>query len=140
MNKYSIVEELNDGQKQELYDLYQQMWWSVGRTKEEISKILLNSLIFGIIEDESKKLIGFARVLTDEIKYAFIFDVMISEAYQGKGFGRILMKSILSHHKLQDIKNFELTCVPDLESFYSKFGFTLDYGKVNPMRYSRTSL
>lgn len=137
MSKFSIIEQLNQRQIGQLHALFQQMWWAEGRTMEEIAIILKNCMYFGIIENETENLIGFARVLTDKIKYAFIFDVMVAEHHQKKGLGKLLMDSIIAHPKLKRIKNFELTCAADMVEFYEQFNFSKQYGNVVPMRYSR---
>lgn len=136
MSEFSIIEQLNPKQVGQLHALFQQMWWSEGRTIEEIVIILKNCIPFGVIENERKNLIGFARVLTDEIKYAFIFDVMVVEHHQKKGLGKLLMNTIIAHPKLRNIKNFELTCAPDMVEFYEQFNFSKSYGDVVPMRCS----
>ena len=40
---------------------------------------------FGLIEDDTQDLVRYTRVLTDEIKYAFIFDVMVVKYHRKKG-------------------------------------------------------
>jgi predicted GNAT family N-acyltransferase len=140
MKKFSIIEQLNSAQIAQLFDLFQKMWWAEGRTSEEIAIVMQNSMSFGIIENDTQNLVAYARVLTDEIKYAFIFDVMAVDYHRGKGLGKMLMDAILVHPKLKNVKNFELTCAPDMAAFYEKFGFSENYGReVRPMRYSRSS-
>lgn len=140
MKEYFFIENLDSFQVEQLYSLFQKSQWN--KTMEEISVILRNSLSFGLVEIETKKLIGYARVLTDEIKYAFIFDLVVDEKHRKKGLGKMLMEEIISHPKLKNIKNFELTCAPGMMPFYKKFGFSEEYisaefGKVKPMRFSR---
>jgi predicted GNAT family N-acyltransferase len=138
MNNFAIVEQLSVNQTQQLYSLFQQMWWTKERTMEDILIMLKHSMSIGVIEIDTKNLIGYARVLTDEIKYAFIFDVMTVDYHRGKGLGKMLMSAILDHPKLRNIKNFELTCAPDMVAYYEKFGFSENYGsEVRPMRYSK---
>jgi len=138
MKDFSIVEQLDNRQIQQLYDLFKQMWWANKRTMEEISVMVRNSMSFGVIETDTQKLVGYARVLTDEIKYAFIFDVMTVDYYRGKGLGKMLMNAIISHPRLKNVNNFELTCAPDMVAFYEKFGFSENYGgEVRPMRFAR---
>jgi predicted GNAT family N-acyltransferase len=139
MKNFSIIHNLNTIQIAKLHTLYQKMWWSVGRTMEEISILLKNSISFGVIENDTQDLVGYARVLTDEIKYAFIFDVMTLEKYRGIGLGKMIMESIIDHPKLKNITRFELTCRPDMVPFYEKFGFSENYGDdVRPMRYKKS--
>jgi len=137
MQSLTIVHELNKPQIDQLVDLYKKMWWSKERTKDEVLTLLKTSVSFGLIHDATQELIGYARVLTDEIKYAFIFDVMLQEHMRGKGLGKALIEAIVAHPKLKRITRFELTCVPELVSFYEQFGFSENYGKVRAMRLSK---
>lgn len=137
MKEYSIIHELSSKQVGQLLELFKQMWWAKDRSETEVATMLKNSISFGLIND-AQDLIGYARVLTDEIKYAFIFDVIVTEHVRGKGLGQILMDAIIAHPKFRDVKNFELTCAPDMLPFYERFGFSEDYGvEVRPMRLSR---
>jgi len=137
MEPFSIIEQLDTKQTQQLLDLLHKTWWGKDRTMQDVATTLKKCLSFGLIENISGKLIGYARVLTDEIKYAFIFDVMVDEPYRKKGLGDVIMKAIIAHPKLQCIKNFELTCAPDLIKFYERFGFSEDYDNVTAMRFKR---
>lgn len=133
MKEFSIIDQLNEAQIQQLCNLLQQTWWASERSMNEVLTMLKTSMSFGLIEDATQNLIGYARVLTDEIKYAFIFDVVINERYRGSGFGKKIVDSVIDHPKLKNIKRFELTCAEDMVSFYEKFGFSGDYGKAIPM-------
>ena len=135
MNKYIVINKLNNEHITQLIELFKQTWWANERTKDEINLMLKTSISFGLIQKETENLIGYARVLTDEIKYAFIFDLIVSESLQGKGLGKFLMQTIMAYPKFQNVKNFDLTCASDKITFYEKFGFNKDYGeKSQPMR------
>lgn len=138
MKEHSIIHELSSKQIDQLLGLFKQMWWTKERTEDEVVTMLKNSMSFGIVEQDSHDLVGYARVLTDEIKYAFIFDVMLAEHLRGNGLGKVLMDAIITHPRLRNIKNFELTCAPDMVGFYERFGFSEDYGvEVRPMKLGR---
>ena len=137
MEDLKIVHEFTEVQINQLVDLYKKMWWSKDRTKEEVLTLLKTSVSFGLICDITQKLVGYARVLTDEIKYAFIFDVMLQEPFRKKGLGKTLMNAIITYPKFERITRFELTCVPDLVTFYEQFGFSENYGEVRAMRFRR---
>lgn len=137
LSGYSFTEKLDAAQFNQLHALYQKMWWSVGRTKEEMIILLKNSIPFSLIKNDTAELVGFARVLTDELRYAYIYDVMAAEHLRGNGLGKMIMQHILSHPKLKNVKYFELTCAPNLADYYKKFGFNEDFGIVVPMRLSK---
>jgi predicted GNAT family N-acyltransferase len=137
MDNFSIIEQPDDRQTIQLLDLIRKTWWGGERTLDNIKTMLNSCMSFGLVENSTQDLIGYARVLTDEIKYAFIFDVVVDESFRGKGFGDLIMRAIFSHPKLVGIKNFELTCAPDMMGYYKRFGFSEDFGSVRAMRYSK---
>lgn len=136
-NQFTITEKLTADQFDQLHALYQQMWWSAGRTKEEITTLLKHSLPFGLINNDNHQLVGFARVLTDTLRFAYIYDVMVSESLRNKGLGKFIIEHILSFPALKNVKYFELTCVNELVDYYKQFGFQDEYGNLNPMRLCR---
>lgn len=133
-NRFMIVESLTSEQIDQLVMLFHKMWWSAERTKDQVLTLLDSCLAFGLI-DEHKKLIGFARVLTDRMRYAYIYDVMIEEELRSMGLGAMIMQHIINHPKLNNIKYVELTCAPEMENYYVKFGFKCDFGNVIAMRH-----
>lgn len=133
---YLIQNEMTAEQFDQLHKLALTMWWSADRTKEEFATMLKHCLPFVVIDVSSQKCVGFARVLTDEVRYAYIYDVMTEESLRGKGIGKLIMQTILSHPKLSRVKYFELTCKPEMRTYYNYFGFTDSLGNVVAMRYT----
>lgn len=136
-DNYSIVNELNSEHFEQALQLSQMMWWSKDRTREEFETMLKHCIPFAVIENSTQRLLGFARVLTDEARYAYIYDVMVEQQLRGKGIGKLLMQYIIHHSQLSQVKYFELTCAPDMAEFYKHFGFDTDYKNVIAMRYTR---
>lgn len=60
MKNFSLVEQRNLVQIKQLFDLFQQMWWSEGRTIEQITIMLKTSLSFGLVENGTQNLVGYA--------------------------------------------------------------------------------
>lgn len=136
---YEIIYILNEKHVENLLNLYKNEWWSKDRTKEDVDKILKGSQItIGIIDkgkSENGLLIGFGRILTDYFKYAYIHDIMVDKNYRGKGFGALIMETIIQHPDLKTLKHIELTCVENMVPFYKKFSFLNEtYGNSIPLR------
>lgn len=128
-----VVYSLNEQQVNELWTLYQQEWWSEKRSLEEtIACTRGSSICIGLIDNN--KLIGFARVLTDYIFKAMIYDVIISKDMRGRGLGDKLLQLIKNHPSLSSVNSFELYCIPEMISFYKKHGFSDDVGDIVLMR------
>jgi len=140
MKKFSFVNTIAGDHLSQLHELYKKMWWSKTRSMEEIQTMLRTSISFGLIEELSNRLVGYARVVTDEMRFALIFDVMVDEEYRGEGLGKLIMDSILSDPFFKNVKYFELTCLPDLIPYYEKFNFsnTHPVPECKPMWYKNT--
>lgn len=134
IEKYIIKNDMSDEQLDQLLTLTQQMWWSKDRTMQEINTMLKHCIPFAVIENNTQRLVAFARVLTDAVKYAYIYDVMAEENLRGRGIGKMIMNAILIHPALSCIKYFELTCAHDMVGYYKKFGFTDNLESVVAMR------
>lgn len=134
-----VIENLNELHIAQLHEYYQAEWWSKGRTWEETCLCVTNSSItIGIVNDQDD-LIGFARVLTDGIFKAFVFDVIIDNDYRGQGLGELIVRTIKHHSKLRRVQHFELYCKPDMVPFYEKYGFDTNVGDIHLMRFTPTN-
>jgi len=97
-------------------------YWSKGISLDKVQKCIAHSLCFGIYQDTQQ--VGFARVVTDYVRMAYIADVFILEAHQGKGLGKQLIKTIVEHPELKEVaKWFLLTA--DAHGLYEQYGFTM---------------
>ena len=103
---------------------YQYGWWSQNREKTDVKKMLANSNVAISLWD-GKKLIGFARVLTDYVYRATIWDVIIHPDYQGQGLGKLIMDKVLKHPKLKKVSYFWLI-TSDKQKFYKKLGWKME--------------
>ena len=129
-----IIYQLNTEQISELHALYQNEWWTKGRTLEETQNCVSGSQICVALVDLHGCLKGFARVLTDYTFKALIFDVIVAPDQRKTGLGNELIRLIKEHKKLRAVKCFELYCLPELEPFYTNQGFTTDVGNIKLMR------
>ena len=96
------------------------IYWAAGRTIEEVQTSIDHSFCFGIYLDN--KQIGFARVITDYVVFAYLMDVFITEEHRGKGYSSVLIESMLKEPQLQNIKIWRLATT-DAHFLYRKFGF-----------------
>lgn len=98
------------------------IYWAAGRTIEEVQTTIDSSFCFGIYLDDEQ--IGFARVITDYVVFAYMMDVFIDEAHRGKGYSSILIEAMMKEPKLQQVKIWRLA-TRDAHFVYEKFGFKL---------------
>ena len=101
-------------------------YWSEGIPKPLLRKAMAGSLCFGLFDGQGQ--IGFARVVTDRATYAYLCDVYVLEAYQGRGLGTWFMRELVGHPDLQGLRRFGLV-TRDAHRLYEKCGFS---ALVNP--------
>jgi len=130
----NVIYSLDEKHIAQLHELYQQEWWSKDRTIFETRKCVSGSQVCVGLVDGQNNLIGFARVLTDYIFKALIFDLIVQKNERGSGFGEKLISFVKLHSQLQGVKHFELYCLPEMFSFYIDQGFSTEVGEVRLMR------
>jgi len=124
MIDYKISTDKNKLDLKAIHDfLTNRSYWAKGRSFETVKRSIDNSLCFGMY-DNSDRLIGFARVLTDYAVFAYIMDVFIIEDFRNKGLGKILLDNIMQHQDLQGLQRIMLA-TNDAHGLYEKYGFKL---------------
>jgi len=129
----TIIYNFSDNQIEQLIQLYKDTGWGE-RSVEDTTNCVKNSQICIGVLDQDNNLIGFTRIITDFIYKALILDVMVNADYKGTGLGKKLMSNLMNHEKLKKVKHFELYCLPEMEAFYSNFGFSTDVDGIKLMR------
>jgi predicted GNAT family N-acyltransferase len=135
MQAPTFTDRLEGRHVHELHALYQNEWWTRGRTLDETRRVVEHSdLLFAFLGEPDRRLVAFARVLTDRVFKALVFDVIVAPDRRGEGLLRKLLDRIFSHPDLKGVKHLELYCLPELVPLYEKFGFSTDMGGVRWMR------
>ncbi|NNF99130.1 MAG: GNAT family N-acetyltransferase [Desulfobacteraceae bacterium] len=93
--------------------------WAEHRCREDIEKSVANSICFGLFHGDVQ--IGFARVLTDEMAYAVILDMIIRAEFRGRGLGNWLMACIGSHPVVAPLR--QVLWTSRAVDFYRGIGF-----------------
>jgi GNAT superfamily N-acetyltransferase len=99
--------------------LAQAQWWT-GLSRESLERALRNSLCFSLLEDSRQ--IGLARVITDRVTYAYLCDVYIVQERRGQGLGSWLVRCVLEHPDLKNLKRVALI-THDAQTFYLGLDF-----------------
>ena len=106
--------------------LSEESYWLKGISKELVIAAIENSILcYGIYEGDPtsgpSKQIGFARVVSDLVRFSWLGDVFILPEYRGKGLSKWLMSVITEHPNLKGT-NFHLA-TKDAHSLYAQYGF-----------------
>lgn len=120
---------------EELEKLCDSVGW-VRRPLKKVKFALENSFLaisIFYIENNNKRLIGFARVTSDGSFNATIWDVVIHPDFQGNGLGTLLMNQIIKELRNYDISTITLFADPEVLKFYKHIGFVVDPDGVKGM-------
>lgn len=109
-----------------------QSYWAPDRSPEEMQKAIDHSDPFGMYLDG--KQIGFARVVSDRVQFAYLMDVFVDPAHQGKGYGYRLIRFILSYPAFEQVRIWRLA-TRDAHALYARCGFTPLQAPQNMMEY-----
>ncbi|MFC0414257.1 GNAT family N-acetyltransferase [Cytobacillus solani] len=106
--------------------LSEESYWLKGISKELVIAAIEHSILcYGVYEGDpttgSPKQIGFARVVSDLVRFSWLGDVFILPEYRGKGLSKWLMSVITEHPHLKGT-NFHLA-TRDAHSLYTQYGF-----------------
>jgi GNAT superfamily N-acetyltransferase len=79
-----------------------------------------HSISFGLYRRGEQ--IGFARVVTDHGRVAYLADVFVVPQARGQGFARFLVASVLDHPGVAGVDRW-LLGTADAHGLYERFGF-----------------
>jgi predicted GNAT family N-acyltransferase len=129
------VDRLDDGQVAQLHALFQEEWWTRGRTLDDVRRMVERTqVVLGFVDDADGDLVAFARAITDDVYKALVLDVIVRADRRGTGLGARLMDEMLHHPRLAEVQHVELYCRPELVPFYERWGFTTGLGELRFMR------
>ena len=96
-------------------------FWAKNRTINDLKKSLANSDVI-ISLWVGKEIVGFGRALTDGIYRGVLWDIVIDKNHQGKGFGKLIIKNLLTSKKIKNTKKIYLMTT-NKQLFYSQLDF-----------------
>jgi GNAT superfamily N-acetyltransferase len=102
-------------------------YWARGISLDTVKKsIEKSSICFGLYEGNpvtgEAKQVGFARVVSDFVRFAWIMDVFILPEYRGLGLSKWMMETLTEESDLKDVKKMML-CTYDAHGLYEQYGF-----------------
>ena len=96
-------------------------FWAKSRKINDLKKCLANSDVIVSLW-VGNEIVGFGRALTDGIYRGVLWDIVIDKNHQGKGFGTLIVKQLLSSKKVKNTKKIYLMTT-NKKLFYSQFDF-----------------
>jgi ribosomal protein S18 acetylase RimI-like enzyme len=87
----------------DIREMLSKVFWCPDITEKEIVKGVENSaLAVGAYREDGKQ-IGFLRVISDKVRFAYLVDVVVHEEHRRQGIGQEMVRFALSHPELRDV-------------------------------------
>ena len=121
--EYRIVEGAENMKLEDVVRLLSMTYWAEKRPVETVERSLKNSACYGVCPEGSDTLAAFARVVSDGATVFYLCDVIVDEAFRGRGLGTALVSHILSQPTYAGLRGFLIT--RDAHDLYRRFGFVV---------------
>ena len=83
--------------------LSEESYWARNIPRATMERAIANSLNFGLYAPDGQ-LAGFCRVVTDRATFAWLCDVFVLPAHRGHGLSKWLVRQMLAHPDLQNLR------------------------------------
>ncbi len=117
--EYIITDEREKVDVDKLHEMLSKTYWAANRTKDTTIKSLDKVICFSMYYNNEQ--IGFARVITDEVVFSWICDIIVEEKFRGKGLGSWLMECVMNHPKIKNTR--QALSTSSAYGLYEKCGF-----------------
>jgi len=121
---YRIIDGAENMKLEDIQRLLKLTYWADKRSPETVVRSVKNASCYGVWLEDEKKLVGFARVISDYATTFYLADVIIDPEYQRQGLGTALVSYVLSRPVYKDLRGILLT--KNAHGLYRKFGFELN--------------
>jgi GNAT superfamily N-acetyltransferase len=129
---YCISTDAERQDRELIWRFLRTAYWSVGIERELVERGIDNSIAFGLFAPGGEQA-GFARVVTDWARFAWLADVFVLDEHRGRGLGVWLVDTVVSHPGLRDLRIVLATA--DAHGLYERFGFrTVDAARMMERR------
>ena len=103
-----------------VHEFLRTSYWAEGRRRSVVERSIEHSLCFGVYHGGRQ--VAFARVVSDRAVFAYLMDVFVVPEFRGRGISKALVRAVLHHPDLQNLRMF-LLATKDAHGLYDGFGF-----------------
>jgi GNAT superfamily N-acetyltransferase len=116
--------------------LSEKSYWSPGISYEKVKTSVDHSYCIGIFKDGAQ--VGFARLVTDYVVFAYLADVYVLEEHRGQGLSKKMMEILFEQDWTKGLRRIMLG-TRDAHGLYKQYGFTPMAAPDRFMEVSRTA-
>jgi GNAT superfamily N-acetyltransferase len=97
-------------------------YWAKGRPKAVQDAAIDASRNYSVHEVGSGRQVGYARVVTDRVTFAWLCDVFVDPDARGAGVGKLLVDGVLADLDALGVRR-TLLATADAHGLYAQYGF-----------------
>ncbi|WP_324612927.1 GNAT family N-acetyltransferase [Agromyces kandeliae] len=97
-------------------------YWALGRPREVQDAAIDASWNYGAYDARTGEQLGYARIVTDGVTFAWLCDVIIAPSARGRGVGVGLVGYVVAQLEPLGLKRIVLA-TGDAHTLYERFGF-----------------
>jgi len=107
------------------FSLFESTGWnkSYHANTTELHTSISNSWYTLCVYNDENELVGFGRIVSDGVLYAFVCDMIVAPAYQNQGIGSDILKRLVTRCKAEGLRVIWLFAASNRSGFYKKHGF-----------------
>jgi predicted GNAT family acetyltransferase len=105
--------------------LKNESYWAQHRSREQNARAVELSTCFSVIHESTGAMVGFARVLTDDVSFGWVADVFVLADHRGRGLAGVLIARLVAEiHGRDDVPFLHATTTNTVAiSRYRSLGF-----------------
>ena len=113
---------LTHAEREAAVEMLAPLYWNADLPRERVARAVHGATCNVGARDAKGKLVAHARALSDDAKYAWIYDVVVHESLRGKGLGQALVTLLLDHPRVRHARQV-LLATRDAQTLYARYGF-----------------
>lgn len=102
--------------------LSEESYWAKGRSRATQDAAIDASRNYSIRDDADRQ-VGYARVVTDGVTFAWLCDVFVDERARGHGIGRMLVEGVLEDLRESSTVTRIMLATSTAGGLYAQYGF-----------------
>ncbi|HMM13319.1 MAG TPA: GNAT family N-acetyltransferase [Parvibaculum sp.] len=102
-------------------------YWASEVPPEDLWTSIVNSRAYGMYSPDGEQA-GFARLVTDTTRFAWLSDVYVLPVHRGRGLGKWLVDTVLADPAIEKVRRIMLN-TKDAQILYERIGFTTLQGE-----------
>ncbi|MCL2652317.1 MAG: GNAT family N-acetyltransferase [Propionibacteriaceae bacterium] len=105
------------------YLLHSYAYWAANRTRQTQDAAIAKSRNYGVYALPSQQQVAYARIVTDEITFAWLADVIVDPEHRGRGLARGLIAGVVADLEPLCLKRIVLKASDEGRHLYEQFGW-----------------